>query len=363
MDCSGVRIEPFSVGPIEGPPASTSEVAVPLVWEQTGALVISLDFELHWGVRDRVVLDGAERARLLQARAGIPRVLDLFEEFSVHATWAAVGLLFARSREEAEAFRPHKEPSYRDVGLNPYREQIGKGEDDDPFHFASSLISQIAKRSGQEIGSHSFSHYYCLEPGQTEEEFEADLKSAIAIAANTGYTLRSYVFPRNQVNPPYLAALRRSGILAYRGNEPNEARKAGSFAEQRRPGKRIARLADTFMDLHGPLTVQRPGPVDGPLELLPVPASRYLRSYRPAFGLLEPCLLQRISNAMRYAAKHAEVFHLWWHPEDFAAHFDRSLRVLRSVLEQFAEFRAGYGMVSLSMADLAQQVRHLAGAR
>jgi peptidoglycan/xylan/chitin deacetylase (PgdA/CDA1 family) len=329
------------------------------VGDQTGALVISLDFELHWGVRDRVLLDDAERARLLQARDGIPRILDLFEEYSVHATWAVVGLLFARSSEEAEAFRPHKEPHYRDARLNPYREKIGKGEDDDPFHFAPSLIDRIAKRRGQEIASHSFSHYYCLEPGQTEEEFEADLKSAIAIAANAGYTLRSYVFPRNQVNPPYLAALRRSGILAYRGNEPIEVRKAGSFAEQRRPHKRIARLLDTYADIYGPLTVAR----TTSSELLSVPASRYFRAYRPAFGLLEPCLLQRISNAMRYAAEHAEVFHLWWHPEDFAAHFDRNLRVLHSVLDQFVEFRKRYGMVSMSMADLAQQVRPLVEAR
>lgn len=363
MDSTGVRIELSPIGAIEGPPKSPPDVETSLVGEQTGALVISLDFELHWGVRDRILLDDAERAVLLQARDGIPRILDLFEEYSVHATWAVVGLLFARSSEEAEAFRPHKEPHYRDARLNPYREKIGKGEDDDPFHFAPRLIDQIAKRRGQEIASHSFSHYYCLEPGQTEEEFEADLKSAIAIAANAGYTLRSYVFPRNQVNPPYLAALRRSGILAYRGNEPIEVRKAGSFAEQRRPDKRIARLADTFMDLYGPLTVRRHGPVDGPLELLPIPASRYLRSYRPAFGLLEPCLLQRISNAMKYAAEHAEVFHLWWHPEDFAAHFNSSLRVLRSVLDQFAQFRARNGMVSLSMGDLAQQVRPLAGAR
>jgi peptidoglycan/xylan/chitin deacetylase (PgdA/CDA1 family) len=356
MDSTGVRIEPSSTGAIQGSPESTPDVEKRLVGDQTGALVISLDFELHWGVRDRVLLDDAERARLLQARDGIPRILDLFEEYSVHATWAVVGLLFARSSEEAEAFRPHKEPHYRDARLNPYREKIGKGENDDPFHFAPSLIDQIAKRRGQEIASHSFSHYYCLEPGQTGEEFESDLQSAIAIAANAGYTLRSYVFPRNQVNPPYLTALRRSGILAYRGNEPIEVRKAGSFAEQRRPDRRIARLLDTYADIYGPLTVARPTSS----ELLSVPASRYFRAYRPALGLLEPYLLRRIAGAMKYAAEHAEVFHLWWHPEDLAAHVDQNLRILRSLLQTFAEYRARYEMVSLSMAELVEPFRRLA---
>lgn len=320
---------------------------------QTGALVISLDFELHWGVRDHAPLDKEERSRLLKARAGIPRLLDLFEEFSVHATWATVGLLFARSKEEAEAFRPRKEPTYQDGRLNPYNEQLGDSESQDPFHFAPSLIADISRRRGQEIGSHSYSHYYCLEGGQTEEEFEADLQSAVAIAKSAGCTLRSYVFPRNQVRPSYLGALKRAGILTYRDNEPVATRKASSFAGQRRPDKRIVRLLDTYLNINGPLTVA--WPVCS--ELVSVPASRYFRAYRPAFARFEPYLLRRITGAMKHAAEHAEVFHLWWHPEDLALHFDRNLRALRSLLEQFAEHRRRHGMLSHSMAELAGQIR------
>ena len=219
--------------------------------DQAGALVISLDFELHWGVRDHVALDQAQRARLLAARAGIPRLLDLFDEFSVHATWATVGLLFARSRQEAEAFRPEVRPCYQNARLDPYGEPLGADEREDPFHFAPSLIAQIAQRAGQEIASHSFCHYYGMEMGQTEAEFAADLKSAVAIAANSGYVLRSYVFPRNQVNPRYLAALERSGIWTYRGNESVGFREAAAFAEQRRPYKRACRLLDSFLDIYG----------------------------------------------------------------------------------------------------------------
>jgi peptidoglycan/xylan/chitin deacetylase (PgdA/CDA1 family) len=351
VDSSSLAVEPSPHGSILQPPAATAVLEKKTVPHRTGALVISLDFELYWGVRDCVPLERAERAKLLRARAAVPRLLDLFEEFSVHATWAVVGLLFARSRDEAEAFKPRKKPNYLHPRLNPYREHLGAGEDDDPFHFAPSLIAQISARKGQEIASHSFSHYYCLEEGQNEEDFEADLSSAIAIAMNAGHTLRSYVFPRNQVNPAYLAALKRSGILAYRGNEPVNARKAGPFAAQRRPGRRIVRLLDTYIDLYGPLTVAPPENA----EPLSIQASRYLRPYRPGFGHLEPLLVRRITEAMEYAAEHAEVFHLWWHPEDFASHLNRNLQTLRCLLEGFAEFRSRHGMVSLSMADLVEQ--------
>jgi peptidoglycan/xylan/chitin deacetylase (PgdA/CDA1 family) len=321
------------------------------VTDQTGAIVISLDFELQWGVRDLIPLNGPEKKKLLAARAGIPRLLDLFEEFSIHATWATVGLLFARSKKEAEAFGPAKLPTYADPRLNPYTEPIGDDERSDPFHFAPSLIAEIASRRNQEIACHSFSHYYCMEPGQTEEEFECDLNSAVAIAASSGHTLRSFVFPRNEVRRDYLPVLKRAGIRSYRGNEPTAAKESASFSEQRRPMKRAGRLLDSFYNLYGYQTNAWPEE-ESPL---PVNASRYLRPYHPALIQFEPLLVRRVCGAMEHAAQKGEIFHLWWHPEDFAPDYDRNLRTLRRVLEKFEEYRARYRMASLTMAEVASR--------
>jgi peptidoglycan/xylan/chitin deacetylase (PgdA/CDA1 family) len=319
---------------------------------QPGALVISLDFELQWGVRDHRQLDAKRSANLLATRAGIPRILDLFAEFSVHATWATVGLLFAKSRAEAQAFSPSVQPHYQDVRLTPYREELGKDERDDPFHFAPSIISRIASCAGQEIGSHSFSHYYCLEAGQTERDFEADLESAMAIAANSGYALRSFVFPRNEVNVSYLSALRRSGFLAYRANERASVKQAAPFSDQRQPHKRLARLLDSYIDVFGP---QSTGWPENAMPLA-IASSRYLRSYNPRLRLLDRLLLARIAKAMEHAAREGEIFHLWWHPEDFASDYDQNLRMLRRVLELFAVYRAQYRMESLAMAEVCSRV-------
>ena len=128
-----------------------------------GALVISLDFELHWGVRDKRPVDGPYRENLLGAREAIPRMLDLFEEFGVAATWATVGFLFAKNRREREEFSPSIRPQYKNPKLDAYAETTGDNEDDDPIHYASSLIARIAKTPKQEIATHTFSHYYCQE--------------------------------------------------------------------------------------------------------------------------------------------------------------------------------------------------------
>src|SRR5215469_8798579 len=90
-----------------------------------GALVISLDFELHWGVRDKRPVDGPYRENLVGARQAIPQMLDVFEEFGIAATWATVGFLFARNRQERQEFSPAIRPKYNNPQLDAYAEPTG----------------------------------------------------------------------------------------------------------------------------------------------------------------------------------------------------------------------------------------------
>src|SRR5215813_9339589 len=114
--------------------------------EATGALVISLDFELHWGVHDKRSLE-AYRRNLLGARAAVPAMLALFREFAVHVTWATVGLLFFESKRELLDGLPSRRPAYTRGELSPYGllSSVGDNEGDDPFHYAPSLIRCIAE--------------------------------------------------------------------------------------------------------------------------------------------------------------------------------------------------------------------------
>ncbi len=322
----------------------------PSVNPRPGALVVSLDFELHWGVRDRVKLDRRERERLLSARQVVTDLLGLFGEFSIRATWATVGFLFAQSRTELEKFSPVYKPAYRDPVLNPYSETVGRDESEDPFHFAPSLIAKIQSQPGQEIATHSFSHYYCMEPGQGQREFEADLDAAIMIAGEYGYPIDSYVFPRNQVNPNYLEALARRGLSSYRGTQASAATASASFRTQRGPLKRIRRLCDAYLNLEGSQTIAWPRG-DGPLC---VGASRYLRPCLKALSSFEDLRYRRIAEAMNSAACKGELFHLWWHPEDFALDPQSNLKFLRRVLTCYDECRRRHGMLSLSMKEVVR---------
>ena len=66
---------------------------------QYGTFVISLDFELLWGVRDqRTIADYG--ANILGVRQVVPALLDLFAERNIACTWATVGLLFFATTAE-----------------------------------------------------------------------------------------------------------------------------------------------------------------------------------------------------------------------------------------------------------------------
>jgi peptidoglycan/xylan/chitin deacetylase (PgdA/CDA1 family) len=312
-----------------------------------GGFVVSLDFELHWGVRDIAPLSEKEKQRLLTAREMVIGILELFAEHSIHATWATVGLLFASSRSEVEMFRPRLRAGYKNGSLDPYTERLGESEEEDPYHFAPSLIRRIADTQGQEIASHSFSHFYCLEDGQNAESFTADLESSIAIAGASGFPVRSYVFARNQVKQEYLPILAQHGIQTYRGGGSTEAYRAANFREQRKYHHRATRLADTYVNLHGMQSVEWPSE-ESPACLN---ASRYLAPSRSLLRAVDSLKVKRVCEQMKQAAIQRKIFHLWWHPEDFANGGDANLRVLKQILTEFCEVRAKHSMQSLSMLE------------
>ena len=188
-----------------------------------GILIISLDFELYWGLLGKYSLE-KYKENLLGVPSVIPRLLKLFKEYQIHCTWAIVGLLYFESRLELIEGLPTKRPEYDDSNLSPYSyiSMMKDNESQDIFHFAPALIKMIKSEFGQEIGSHTFSHYYCLEKGQDSDAFSDDLEAAILVARKYGIRLESLVFPKNQINRDYLP------IVKARGSRPIE--------EMRHPG-------------------------------------------------------------------------------------------------------------------------------
>jgi hypothetical protein len=242
-------------------------------------------------------------------------------------------------------------PRYVNPRLSSYQEPVGHGEVDDPLHFAPSLVELVRRTPRQEIGTHTFSHYFCLEAGQDRAAFDADLASATAVAREYGIQIRSIVFPFNQFNAAYRDLLDKHGITCYRGSRPSWIYRESAKRQDTLP-RRAARLADSYVNLSGPLVVDW-SEVREPDGLCNVAWTCFLRPYAPARRRFDSLRLLRITESLRKAAADGGIFHLWWHPHNFGLHLEENLRFLRTILEAFAACRSRYGMRSLSMAEVA----------
>ena len=322
---------------------------MPVDGQAPGTFIISLDFELHWGIRDVKTVE-QYRENLMGVRRAVPAMLATFAEYDIHATWAAVGFLFFNRRSELLRALPSKRPQYEDERLSPYTDigAIGQDEDEDPFHFARSLLEQIRSCPGQEIGTHTFSHYYCLEPEQSIAAFRADLQAAVAAAADFGVILKSIVFPRNQYDEAHLRICVELGLKAFRGNAHSWIYRPRILAEETR-WVRAARLIDTYCNLSShncyPL---RKSEGSIPLNL---PASRFLRPYTGKVPGAQVLQERRIKDDLRYAAQQGLAYHLWWHPHNFGVNLEENIGMLRRILDHFQGLRENYGVQSKNMVE------------
>ncbi len=317
--------------------------------DMPGIFTISLDFELHWGVFDK----RNKEQRLTCYRntiALVPELLHMFQQYQVHVTWATVASLFARSYEEWQKLSPQLKPTYANTANSAYV-YIDKNGFDTVAHLASKEVLEIEQYEGQELATHTYSHYYCLEEGQTAQQFDADLKAVNAASDALGVPRpTSIVFPRNQFNQRYLSVCYQNGITVIRSN-PAKWFWSAITEEKTTLVRKLLRTGDTYLPIGGKMTYPLSAikPKEGmPLEL---PASRFLRSYDAKRPVLNKLRLRRILNEMTYAAEHSECYHLWWHPEQFGDYPAESLADLTIILQHYRHLQHKLGMTSLNMRE------------
>lgn len=317
-----------------------------------GYFIISLDFELYWGVHD-VFRKESYADVIYNTRKVVPRLLQIFTEYQIHATWAIVGMLNLKNKKELYKRMPVAFPTYTNRKLSAYNHMAKMDMllQEENLYFAPELIRSIQQTARQEIGSHTFSHYYCLEDGQKLEDFLTDAQLFNQVMKPVTNDIHSIVFPRNQVSLPHLEICRQLGMKAYRGNEPGWIYQMKGN-DRKHIIKRGLRLMDTYLNLFGHQSykitdVKKPLNIRGSRQLKPV--SNRLR-------WLEKRRLNRILSSMTYAAKHKKIYHLWWHPHNFGNNPEHNLDFLRKILIHYKYLNECYGFTSNSMGEIAKGI-------
>lgn len=278
-------------------------------------------------------------------------MLELFEKYGIEATWATVGALMADNLEEWRQYSPVQKPSYHEKKYSAYAWM----EKEKPHHmeclFAPELVRQVINCPGQEIGSHTYAHYYTSEKGQVSEEFRADLKACQKMAKDKfQLDLQSLVFPRNQYHDEVIRVAYEEGFDFIRSNPRDWF---WERTEETGLLKRFFRTGDTFIHIGQQSHYPMPKSEEGKSLLLP--ASRLLRPFRKD-GILHKQRLKRIKDELLAAAKTGEVYHLWWHPHNFGLYSSENLHYLEQLFQYFDTLRKECDMVSLNMRNSAKNI-------
>ncbi|GAA5026530.1 hypothetical protein GCM10011506_12200 [Marivirga lumbricoides] len=325
----------------------------------TGTFTISLDLELHWGGFEKWPLDQAKRSYFDNTRELIPELLRQFEQYGVHVTWATVGMLMHTKKSELIENFPALKPRYKQSELSAYSfietQGIGNNEEEDPYHFAHSLVKKIPDYKGQELASHSFAHYYCNEEGQNVKEFDADCKAIQYAARKYNQDLQSLVFPRNQFNADYLKVCHNNGIKIVRANPVDWWWNTADGALKESKWKRFNRGLDAYFNIGGKTSYTSQA-IKKEENVYLLPASRLLRPYNPKETFLNQKKINRIKKEMSIAAQNGEFYHLWWHPHNFGLYPEQSMKGLAEILQHFKSLQNKFNMRSLNMSEIADKL-------
>jgi hypothetical protein len=300
-------------------------------------VVISLDFEMRWGVHDSLGLDfDAYRANLESVPLVVPALLHALSTRNVRATWAAVGALGCLGWDEYFRRAPPP-PRYVQPHL-AVRPEYAELDPSGALHFAPALIAAINSTPGQDLGTHTFSHLHLREAGVTAEDVAADLAAVTELYSERyGFAPVSLVFPRNE--PAFLDVYRNASIRMWRGNE------SAWYYDCQGPTSnsvtaRVLRLAEALHPL-----CTRAAPLEGDMTR----ASLFLRLNLPR--VLWDAHVLRVKRELR-ALTAGSIFHLWCHPHNVGPDVSQRLPRVEQILDLIAEGVERRAFVSASMRDL-----------
>jgi hypothetical protein len=307
---------------------------------ERGAFTISLDFELAWGKLDFIGPDKWKELYGLERTEVIDRLLALFVEFDVSATWCTLGHLFLESCtaengvKHPEIVRAHHDWHPQDWFINDPCSNVREA----PVFYGRDLVEKIRDcEVPQEIGSHSFSHIIFSDAGCSAEAARSELVECVRLAREMNIEMSSFVFPRNEIG--HLDIVGELGFTCYRGTEPNW------FENERYPHqmRRALRLFDVLRAATPPVVL--PELEDSGLWNIPGSAM-----YFPADGIRRHIpVKRRVKRCIRgldAAAAEKKIFHLWFHPTNMTDEMDAMFAGLRNILE-YASFLRREGTLDI----------------
>ena len=306
-----------------------------------GTMVISLDTELAWGTIDKPDSYQNNLEDYKKTREIIDKILGLFIEKNISATWAFVGHLLLESCKKENDI---KHPDYIRTNFSHYKNDWFKMDpssniEEEPLWYGKDIVEKVINADVyQEIASHSFAHLLYGSSETKKETAISDLEEFEKAINDYNIDCKSFVFPRNQVG--FLNELKKFDYITYRGDEPSW------YDGFNRYLKKLAHMVDQFFAITPPAV--EPVDYDG---ILNIPASMlYLsmdgfRKYIPLSSRV-----RKAKKGIDKAIKKEKIFHLWFHPFNLASNSDKLLLGLEEIVK-YANEKRDKGLLEIKTMD------------
>jgi hypothetical protein len=190
-------------------------------------------------------------------------------------------------------------------------------EGKNPLWSGKDIVSWIKKDKIHELASHSYSHedFTKIDKAKAKKEFSKP-------------KAKSFIFPRNHIK--YLNLLKKNGFKSFRGQDKSTYELL------------IPRIPPT-----GNPKINK-GLVEVPSSLYFV-SSRGVRKYIP-FGIR----LLKSKMGINSAISKKEIFHIWFHPVDFADNTENLLKEFEQILE-YISIKRSQGLLEIkTMEQIAE---------
>ncbi len=312
---------------------------------EKGIFTISLDTELAWGANDKPDVLKSNVKYYEKTRDVIDRLLILFKQYEIPATWAVVGHLFL---EQCQLNGGEKHPEIPRSSYPWYRKDWFSADpctdlDQDPYWYGKDIVDKIISCPvPQEIGCHSFSHILFGDENTKRETVKAELEFSQKLAKELNLELKSFVFPRNIEG--YFDELKKAGFRVFRGSEPMWYRRYSSKVQK------VFHITDQFFSFTPPVIIpeEKEGLINIQGSMLYLSMDGF-RKYIPV-----KARVKKARKGLKKAAKEKKIFHLWFHPFKLATAPEKLLPGFEKILKEANVMRENGLLEIKTMSDIAK---------
>ncbi len=278
-----------------------------------GVFTISIDFEMAWGYADR------EITRELKRKIGkepeiVKRLLFLFDKYEIPATWAVVSKLLDKHDD-------------CDNGL---------------WYDTCGLVRSVAEaKVKHEIASHSYAHIIYGDKNTSLDAARTDIAKAAEIHGQSGYSFKSFVFPRNQEG--FHDELKKAGIKAFRGET------IFPYQSLPKPFDKFGRMLDYYLP-----AAKTAAPARHESGLVNIPDCMLLLHRKGLRRMILPqVMINKIMYGIKAAIERKQVFHLWFHPFNFTYETRAQFRIFEEGLKYAVGQREKGELEIMTMGEIA----------